>query len=171
MTLSTAFRASGIALLAATLAACSASDTASSESPLPQPTAISMINGEVPPGTPTSLVEEVTLLTVSEDGRETFISRTTRAPGTRAPFHFHPNGGSTCVEAGEMTLYLEGAEPLTAGPGECYWMPAGRPMTAYNSGNVDVVSIESYNFSDGEKVFDAVEEVQPIPEHGDHDGS
>lgn len=163
--------AAAIALLAGTLAGCSASSSTPAEEATATPAAVTAINGQTLPGTPTRMVEEVTLVDVTEDGRTTFIRRGVRAPGTRSPIHFHPNGGSTCVEQGEMTLYLEGAEPLTAGPGDCYWMPAGRPMSGYNSGDVDAVFLDIFSMPEGSSYFDAVEEVQPIPDHADDGGS
>lgn len=157
----------GACLILVSVTACSSSDSTSGGAS-GQPTALTMINGEVPPGTPTSMISEVTLLDVTEDGRTTFIRRGTRAPDTRSPIHFHPSGGSTCVESGQMTLYLEGAEPLTAGAGECYWMPAGLPMSGYNSGDTDAVFIDSFTLPEGTSYFDAVEQVQPIPGHDGH---
>lgn len=71
----------------------------------------------------------------------------TRPNGTRSPYHIvrdalllrsspltaphsphsprpprqHPYGGQTCVKSGYATPYEEGMEPMTYGPGECYW--------------------------------------------------
>lgn len=156
----------GVCLILVSVTACSGGSTTGEASE--QPTALTMINGEVPPGTPTSMISEVTLLDVTEDGRSTFIRRGTRAPDTRSPIHFHPSGGSTCVESGQMTLYLEGAEPLTASAGECYWMPAGLPMSGYNSGDIDAVFIDSFTLPEGTSYFDAVEQIQAIPGHESH---
>ena len=53
-------------------------------------------------------------------------------------------------------------------PGECYWMPAGLPMSGYNSGDTDAVFIDSFTLPEGTSYFDAVEQVQPIPGHDGH---
>ena len=51
----------------------------------------------------------------------------------------------TCVIAGEMTLYMDGAEPKVAPEGSCYWMPPGRRMsgvnTAVNSSQITVSTV------------------------------
>ncbi len=43
-----------------------------------------------------------------------------------------------------MTLYLEGAEPHRAVAGECYYMPAKRAMSGFNSGTVDATMFDSF---------------------------
>lgn len=53
-----------------------------------------------------------------------------RYPGTRAPIHRHPFGSMTYVQEGFVTLFLEGAAPVTKGPGEAYFMPPYKSMSA-----------------------------------------
>ncbi|MCX6416032.1 MAG: cupin domain-containing protein [Actinobacteria bacterium] len=125
-------RISGAALV---LAACAAlfgrsSDTTVDEvvlaSPSPPAADVTLINGQIPPAPATRLDESTTLLDVVDEGLQHLVYRDTRSPGTRSPIHVHPNGGTTCVLSGQMTLYLQGSEPQVANDGECYWMPPGR---------------------------------------------
>jgi quercetin dioxygenase-like cupin family protein len=90
-------------------------------------------------------------------GHETQIHRTVRAPGTRAPIHFHDAGGATCVIEGEMTLYLPGAEPQRAVAGDCYYMPPGKPMSGVNSGTVDAVLLDIFTVPEGTPVWRVIE--------------
>ena len=53
-----------------------------------------------------------------------------RFPGMRAPIHRHPFGSMTYVQEGYVTLFLEGAAPVTKGPGEAYYMPPYKSMSA-----------------------------------------
>lgn len=117
-----------------------------------------LINGSVPPMTPSKSMFETRLLT--EDvgaGWQLITSRTVRQAGTRSPIHVHPYGGQTCVLSGEMTLYMDGAEPLVAGPGECYWMPPGRRMTGVNSADSATFMIDTFAVPRGEQVWIVVE--------------
>ncbi len=91
-------------------------------------------------------------------GHETRIHRTVRAPGTRAPIHFHDAGGATCVIEGEMTLYLPGAEPQRAVAGDCYYMPPGQPMSGVNSGTVDAVLLDIFTVPEGTPVWRVIED-------------
>ncbi len=117
-----------------------------------------LINGEVPPMTASKSMFETRLLT--EDvgaGWQLVTSRTVRQAGTRSPIHVHPHGGQTCVLSGEMTLYMDNAEPLVAGPGECYWMPPGRRMTGVNSAPGATFMIDTFVVPKGEQVWIVVE--------------
>lgn len=91
-------------------------------------------------------------------GHETVIHRTVRAPGTRAPIHFHDAGGATCVIAGEMTLYLPDAEPQRAVAGDCYYMPPGLPMSGANTGTVDAVLLDIFTVPEGTPVWRVIED-------------
>ncbi len=90
-------------------------------------------------------------------GHETQIHRTVRAPGTRAPIHFHDSGGATCVIEGEMTLYLPGVEPQRAVAGDCYYMPPGQPMSGANTGTVDAVLLDIFTVPEGTPVWRVIE--------------
>ena len=116
------------------------------------------INGEVPPMTPSKSMFETRLLTENVGGGWMLItSRTVRQAGTRSPIHVHPYGGQTCVVSGEMTLYMDGAEPLVAGPGECYFMPPGRRMTGVNSADGATFMLDTFVVPKGEQVWIVVE--------------
>lgn len=91
-------------------------------------------------------------------GHETQIHRTVRAPGTRAPIHFHDAGGATCVIEGEMTLYLPDTEPQRAVAGDCYYMPPGEPMSGVNTGTVDAVLLDIFTVPEGTPVWRVIED-------------
>jgi quercetin dioxygenase-like cupin family protein len=116
------------------------------------------INGEVPPMTPSKSMFETRLLTENMgSGWVLVTSRTVRQAGTRSPIHVHPYGGQTCVISGEMTLYMDGAEPLVAGPGDCYFMPPGRRMTGVNSAEGATFMLDTFVVPKGEQVWIVVE--------------
>jgi quercetin dioxygenase-like cupin family protein len=123
------------------------------------------INGEVPPNKPSKTMFESRLLTqdvLDAKGKPTgwvvVTSRSVRDQGTRSPIHVHPHGGQTCVVSGEMSLYLDG-EPTVqkAGPGDCYWMPAGRRMSGVNSADSRTIMIDTFVVPKGEQVWIVVE--------------
>ena len=107
------------------------------------------INGSVPPLTATSAMKsEVAndrFLQVGDGyARRTLIIKTTRAPGTRAPIHEHEFSGTTTVVQGEMTLFMDGHEPMRAVAGNSYFMPPGHKMTGVNTGDQVAVMYDSY---------------------------
>lgn len=104
-----------------------------------------------------SIKEEHILKVPDGHGNEAVVARTTRAPGTRTPLHLHEHGGTTCVLEGEMTLYLEGAEPARAVAGECYFMPAGKAMAGANTGTVNAVMLDVFLIPSGQSVWTVVE--------------
>ena len=123
------------------------------------------INGLVLPNTPGKALSEYRVVTeqiTDARGEPTgwviISSRASRDVGTRAPIHMHPYGGQTCVLSGEMSLYLDG-ELLNkkAGPNECYWMPAGRRMSAINTGTTASTFIDTFVVPKGEQVWVVVE--------------
>lgn len=123
------------------------------------------INGEVPPNKASKTMFESRLITqdvLDATGKPTgwvvVTSRSVRDQGTRSPIHVHPHGGQTCVVAGEMSLYLDGEPTVqTAGPGECYWMPAGRRMSGVNSAKSRTTMIDTFIVPKGEQVWIVVE--------------
>jgi hypothetical protein len=57
-----------------------------------------------------------------------------------------------------MSLYLEGEKEIkTAGPGECYYMPAGRRMSGVNSADSVTIMIDTFVVPAGEQVWIVVE--------------
>jgi len=123
------------------------------------------INGLVLPNKPDKAMSETRVITqelTDARGKSTgwviISSRASRDVGTRAPIHVHPYGGQTCVLSGEMSLYLDG-EPINmkAGPGDCYWMPAGRRMSAMNTGSTASTFIDTFVVPEGEQVWIVVE--------------
>lgn len=123
------------------------------------------INGKAVPNKPSKTMFESRLLTVPQldakgkpTGMVLVTSRSVREKGTRSPIHVHPFGGQTCVVSGEMSLYLEGTEEIKrAGPGDCYFMPAGRRMTGVNSADGVTIMIDTFVVPQGEQVWIVVE--------------
>jgi len=110
---------------------------------------VTTINGTVPPLIATSAMKSEVAsdrLMQTGDGyaRRSLVIKTTRAPGTRAPIHEHEFSGTTTVVQGEMTLYMDGHEPMKAVAGESYFMPPGHKMTGVNTGDQVAVMYDSY---------------------------
>lgn len=119
------------------------------------------VNAKTPPGDPTTLLSDETVLDVTDaDGMRHLVMRGVRAPGTRAPIHVHPFGGTTCVLEGQMTLYLEGSPEVTAKAGDCYWMPPGLPMSGGNTGSTNAVLHDIFTVPAGQAVWQVVERGQ-----------
>ena len=123
------------------------------------------INGLVLPNKPGKAMSEHRVVTEhitdakgDPTGWTIISSRASRDAGTRAPIHVHPYGGQTCVLSGEMSLYLDG-ELINkkAGPGDCYWMPAGRRMSAINTGSIASTFVDTFVVPEGEQVWVVVE--------------
>ena len=123
------------------------------------------INGKELPNKATKTMFERRLLTVEQldargqpTGMTLVTSRSVRDRGTRSPIHVHPYGGQTCVVSGEMSLYLEGTKEIkVAGPGDCYYMPAGRRMSGVNSADQPTIMIDTFVVPAGEQVWIVVE--------------
>ena len=123
------------------------------------------INGKELPNKASKTMFESRLLTVPQldaigkpTGMMLVTSRSVRERGTRSPIHVHPFGGQTCVVSGEMSLYLEGTDEVkTAGPGDCYYMPAGRRMSGVNSADSVTIMIDTFVVPAGEQVWIVVE--------------
>ena len=119
---------------------------------------ITTINGKVPPGKVTPA--EITLLLRAPlgDGQVLYQYRTMRQPGTRAPIHTHPYGGSTCILKGQSTLRVEGIPGAhTYRAGQCFLMPPGPAMANFNSGRIPFVAIDTFILGPGGKPMKVVE--------------
>ncbi|MBM3689811.1 MAG: cupin domain-containing protein [Actinobacteria bacterium] len=148
----------GALVMATVVAGCSAQS--SSDHDGHDGESVLTINGEIPPNKPTPLTESTVVVDVVEAGQRHVVFRDERPAGTRSPIHLHPYGGVTCMVSGEMTLYLEGSEPQRAGPGQCYSMPPGRPMTGVNTGDGVAILFDIFTVPEGEAVWKVVEEGQ-----------
>ncbi|MSO87476.1 MAG: cupin domain-containing protein [Acidimicrobiia bacterium] len=112
------------------------------------------INGEALPNQATMAFKSRELSREpSAPGMETVIVETIRKAGTRSPIHTHVFGGATCLVSGEMTLYLEGAEPAMATAGTCYFMPPDRLMSGVNSGTQTAVMHDIFTLPTGDPVW------------------
>lgn len=118
------------------------------------------INGKPLPMNPSKSMFETRVLEATEglDGKVIITSRTVRQAGTRSPIHMHPQGGQTCVISGEMTLYMDGAEPQVAPEGSCYWMPPGRRMSGVNTAEGQAtIMLDTFIVPVGTRVWEVVE--------------
>lgn len=142
---------------------------AQSQLPNPNvPPVSNLINGQTVPMVPTLAKNQTLQLEVKKvNGSEfTLIThRTVRSKGTRAPIHIHPYGGQTCVYKGEMTLYMDGAEPARKTAGECYWMPAKTRMSGVNTGNTDAVMFDTFLVPTADDIWIIVEPDLPFTQH------
>ena len=119
---------------------------------------VTTINGKIPPGIVTPA--EITLLLSAplRGGQVLFQYRTVRQPGTRAPIHTPPYGGSTCILKGESTLRVEGIPGArTYKAGQCFFMPNGPAMANFNSGKIPFTAIDTFVLRPGEKPMKVVE--------------
>lgn len=122
---------------------------------------VTTINGAVPPGRVTKTMESEPMISTFDGfGNEIHVVRSVRAFGTRSPIHMHEHGGITCVVEGEMTLYLEGAEPQRAPAGQCYYMPPGKPMSGVNTARSDTVMHDIFTIPVGTDIWKVVEAGQ-----------
>ena len=115
-----------------------------------------LINGQPIPGKPV-LAESIRVMDFTIDGKQHVINKDIRPAGTRAPVHIHPYGGSTCVMQGEMTLYMDGFDPVTKKAGECYWMPHSHRMSGVNTGTETAVMFDSFIVPIGAPTWQVVE--------------
>lgn len=103
-----------------------------------------LINGKVPPGNPTSpsFVKEVL-----SSGQSNFTLKTIRSVynfNARSKVRIFQHPGQTCVLDGEMTLYADGDEPIIAGTGNCYLIPAGRNVSEVNTAQQPTSMLSSF---------------------------
>lgn len=61
-------------------------------------------------------------------GIATQVSRGGHEVGNRAALHEHRFGAISTVIKGYVTLFLDGCAPLTAGPGDSYYMPGNNKV-------------------------------------------
>lgn len=85
------------------------------------------------------------LINRTEDGIYVItVNLTTRPTLARTPIHVHEGGGLACVLQGEETLYIENRPPLRGVAPNCYCMPSGPRMLAYDSGNTVNLSYDIF---------------------------
>ena len=142
-----------VALWAVAVMFCPGGAWAQDKIPPASPTEISdLIDGQVLPMKPARSTSEVRVLStdlLNKKGEPIALKilshRTVRAAGTRSPIHAHPYGGQTCIQSGEMTLYLDGGTaPQRARAGDCYWMPPFHRMSGVNTGTTEAVMIDTF---------------------------
>ena len=91
--------------------------------------------GALPPH-PAKPLSVTPLLNRIVDGpTETSVFLVRRKAHTRTPIHTHDSGGITCLVEGEMTLYIENHESKRVQVPGCFYMPSGKRMIGYNSGD------------------------------------
>lgn len=148
-----------MAALLATLAGTGPGVAGSTEqTPATTTPAVTTINGKVPPGRVQAAQVTRLLRVTLESGEVLYQYRTVRPPGTRAPIHRHPYGGSTCVIQGETTMRIQGKPgAITHRAGTCFYMPPGPVMANFNSGTIPFVTLDSFILKKGQKPMEVVE--------------
>lgn len=122
---------------------------------------VTTINGKSVPGVIKPASITLLLRAPLGDGLVLYQYRIVRSPGTRAPIHVHPNGGSTCMLSGESTMRIQGVPGArTYRAGQCVFMPTGPAMVNYNSGSVSFEALETYVLKEGEKPLKVLEPGQ-----------
>jgi len=122
------------------------------------PEMVTTINGKVPPGKIQAAQVTRLLRVTLADGDVLYQYRTIRPPGTRAPIHKHPYGGSTCVLRGETTMRIEGKPgAITHRAGTCFYMPPGPVMANFNSGSIPFMTLDTFILKPDQKPMEVVE--------------
>lgn len=113
-------------------------------------------SGAIPP-LPKRTLAKILIEHTEENDRITSVFFSERAPNTRSAIHAHDHGGVTCLIEGEMTLYVEGRDPITRRAGECYYMPSGVRMTGVNTGKETAKFIDFFNYKSNESFLRVTE--------------
>jgi len=122
------------------------------------PEMVTTINGKVPPGKIQAAQVTRLLRVTLANGDVLYQYRTIRPPGTRAPIHKHPYGGSTCVLRGETTMRIEGKPgAITHRAGTCFYMPPGPVMANFNSGSIPFMTLDTFILKPDQKPMEVVE--------------
>lgn len=120
---------------------------------------VSTINGKALPVDMLPLQDRTVMLdTIDSNGNRLYIVKGTRKAGTRAAIHIHRFGGHTCVLSGEITIFIEGSEPLKRPAGTCYFMPPNTPMSAVNLGTEDAELIDAFTLPPGQNEVTRLED-------------
>ena len=77
-------------------------------------------------------------------GREVVQVRVDFAPGVAFPPHSHPGEEIAYVVEGLLEYRLEGKAPVTLGPGEVLFIPAGTIHSARNVGGGNAAELATY---------------------------
>jgi len=117
-----------------------------------------LIKSDALPKSPGQPISSVPLINrVSDGAYETSVNLTIRPAYARTPIHIHANGGLACVLQGEETLYIENQAPLRVVAPNCYYMPSGPRMLAYNSGNTVSITYDIFKGLKGSAAWKVVE--------------
>lgn len=77
-------------------------------------------------------------------GREVVQTRVDFDPGAAFGKHSHPGEEIAYVIEGVLEYQIEGKPPITLGPGEVLFIPAGTIHAARNAGNVNGAELATY---------------------------
>jgi len=94
---------------------------------------------------------------VADGDYVTTVNLAIRPAYARSPIHIHANGGLACVLQGEETLYIENQAPLRVVAPNCYYMPSGPRMLAYNSGSTVNIAYDIFKGAKGSAAWKVVE--------------
>ena len=81
---------------------------------------------------------------LSTPGREVIQTRVDFAPGAAFGKHSHPGEEIAFVIEGMLEYQVEGKPPITLGPGEVLFIPAGTIHAAKNAGTVNAAELATY---------------------------
>ena len=97
------------------------------------------LNGQRLSATPALSEKTTTVYDYVKDGFEYASFTNTRAAGLRVAAHIHPFPSKTTVLQGEVTVFMDGAQPQVFKAGDTYEMPAFVRMAPLSSGDVPMV--------------------------------
>lgn len=117
-----------------------------------------LIQSGVLPKNPVQPLSSVPLINRVADGDYvTTVNLAIRPAYARSPIHIHANGGLACVLQGEEALYIENQAPLRVVAPNCYYMPSGPRMLAYNLGNTVNITYDIFKGLKGYAAWKVVE--------------
>jgi quercetin dioxygenase-like cupin family protein len=90
---------------------------------------------------------------ISVEGHEAIQTRVDFAPGAVAPWHSHPGEELIYVPEGKLEFQLEGEKPVTLGPRETLFVPAGKVHMASNPGTTKGVELATYIVEKGKPLL------------------
>lgn len=90
---------------------------------------------------------------LKQNGRVTLGMYSEREPQTRSTIYTHDDASVVCLVQGEMTLDLEGKQPIRKPVGECYSVASVSRLIGFYSGNAWQSFIDFFNIREGGQLF------------------
>src|SRR5688572_9759116 len=85
-------------------------------------------------------------------GFETHVMLVTSAPGAPLPRHTHPGVEISYVVEGELTVTIEGKEPVVVKAGSSFAVPAGAPHSAKNTASIPTKVLATFVIEKGKPI-------------------